>query len=238
LPGRVVWFYMHLYTGLIAHIQPVTVVLRATVEQPPTNLSLNFVVSPGEVDDRWTLYSIKDASVGANLLSLVLEAQQRALGMLSRGIDVFDEGRQGNRAFAIPVELDLSAMDARQLVRPFGGVRIDRLRFVLLAHVHQWRFEHDRGHGLDLAVAIEHYITRERRIMAKAKNDDKVTVTELRKTPATFGDDPDILKNGVLFRLIAEPWVNMPDIEGAPVPAKQVTFRLPDWVVDVSNRPT
>ena len=39
-----------------------------------------------------TLYSVVDGSRGANLTSLIVEAQQRALGLLSRSVELFDDG--------------------------------------------------------------------------------------------------------------------------------------------------
>jgi hypothetical protein len=56
---------------------------------------------------------------------------------------------------------------------------------------------------------------------------------------ARDADDPEVLRNGCLFKVIMEAWVTPPKVEVAKaVRAGNVTFRLPDWEVSVQRPPT
>jgi hypothetical protein len=208
LPGRVVWFYLHFYGAQITAVAPRQAQLIATVPDPPSSVSLELVFRPdGQLDEAMTLRSIVDGSAGPNLLTLVAEARLRALHWLSRSVGLLDAGGDSaSRAFVIPLVLNLAGSPYRDLPRQFGLMRLRELAMDLTVSVTQSRFEHDRGKGLDLALAVENYVTRQRSVVTRQTDSSDVVVQELTD-PQSTETDGDVLENGTLMRIFLEPSV-------------------------------
>jgi hypothetical protein len=137
LPGRVVWFYLHIYAAQVGAFQQVAQLIT-TVPDPPSSIELPLVFRPdGQLDDAMTLHSIANGGGGPNLLSVVAEARQAALQWLSPGIGLFEEGEDASRAFLIPIDIDLSGTPFRDLHRPYGVIRLERVAVDLIATVSQ-----------------------------------------------------------------------------------------------------
>lgn len=236
-PGRHVWFHLHYYAGTPQNLDLGPGELLAFGPNPPRNMDLNLVIGKDEPHDpALTLHSLLDGSAGPNLVSVVIEARNRALELLSRSIDTWDVEAEGEtKGFLIPVELDFSAQPHDHLLRSFGALRVRRLKFDLLATVSQSRFETDRGARLDLALAVENYVTRARQVVTRGGGDQVMRIYPLGDNPAHGDpDDPEILQNGDLFKVVLEAWVTAPAVESA-APTATVSFLLPDWDVGVTR---
>ena len=181
------------------------------------------------------LHSLVDGSTGPNLVSVVVEARNRALELLSRSIQTWDVGAEGEtKGFLIPLELDFSAQFHDHLLRSYGALRVRRLKFDLLATVSQNRFEADRG-GLDLALAVENYVTRAKQVVTRVGADQALRIYPFEGDAAQGDlDDPEILQNGALLKVILEAWVTAPAVETA-APTAAVSFRLPEWFATVTR---
>jgi hypothetical protein len=154
-----------------------------------------------------TLRLIVDGSAGPNLLTLVAEARLRALHWLSRSVGLLDAGGDSaSRAFVIPLVLNLAGSPYRDLPRQFGLMRLQELAIDLTVSVTQSRFEHDRGKRLDLALAVENYVTRQRSVVTRQTDSSDVVVQELTE-PQSTEKDGDVLENGTLMRIFLEPSV-------------------------------
>lgn len=234
LPGRLVWFTWHFYSAQVLRTLPGAARLASIVEQPPLNVGLTLEITRDAVlSEDMTLHSVIDGASGPNLISLVLEARRRAIEILAQDITVFADGAEANRSFLLWIELDLLAYEYRQLIRPYGGLQFETLVIELLVNVKQSRFEVDRGQRVDLALAVENFVTRQRSVAVKGSAETSTRVVDLPE-PDEPTDGTDILQNGSLFRVITEPWVDIPP-SIAPVESKvMVRFRLPDWVAKFS----
>jgi hypothetical protein len=237
LPGRMVWFYLHYYGSRFTNLDFGPVMLVSLVSDPPGDLGINLVIGKDQPHDpSLTLHSVTDGSPGPNLSSLLIEARNRTLEILSGSIEAWDVETEGEtKAFRIPLELDLSGQEHRQLMRNFGALRLDGVRTDLVATVTQSRFEADRGVGLDLALAVENYVTNARRFVARrdAGSDLSVMPANESADPAD-PPDPEVLQNGVVMKVILEAWVAAPDVQSA-VSTAAVAFRLPDWKMTIAQ---
>jgi hypothetical protein len=236
-PGRLVWFYLHFYAGTPENLDfgPVEL-LHFGSETPPTNVALNLVIGKDQPHDpSQILYSVRDGSPGPSLVSVVVEARNRALDLLSRSIGAWDVDVEGEtKGFRIPIELDLTAEPHRELRRSDGLIRLERLKLDLLATVSQSRFEFDRGSGFDLALAVENFVTRARRVVTR-REDQKMEIYPIDDSrPAPDPDDPEILQNGILLKVVLEAWVTAPAVTAA-APTAAVAFRLPEWEASVTR---
>jgi Restriction endonuclease len=232
LPGRVIWFYMHYYGAQIKDFTN-SAELLATVPNPPSTVNLQLIFRPdGSLDEALTLRSLTGAGTGPNLMTLIGEAQQRAMGALADKIELFADGEDGARlVFAVPLELDLSALEHRHLVQPYGFLKIDRITMHLLVTVTQSRFEFDRGRELDLALAVENYVTRQRSVVVRHPDSRDMAIHDLQDDGPSEQDRSEALMNGTLLRIFLEPWVQPDPVVGNPKRTSGIVFAPPDWTV-------
>jgi hypothetical protein len=206
LPGRVVWMHLQFYTAEIHELKPEAVLL-ATVPDPPTNLALDLHIRPdGQQDPALTLHDTTNAIAGPNLLAVLHQARHAALTQLAPQLGLLDDGADATRSFIIPLQIELAGAKHRDLRHPFGILRLERLRAELHVLVSQSRLEVDRGGQLDLALAVENYLTRKRSVVTRPAAGGALTVGELPGSQPP-GPDDDVLENGSLFQIFAEPWV-------------------------------
>jgi hypothetical protein len=236
-PGRVVWFYLHYYAGILQNLDFGPGELLAFGDKPPENMELNLVIGKDQPHDpSLTLHSLADGSTGPNLVAVVIEARNRVLELLSGSIEAWDVDAEGEtKGFLIPIELDFSARPHDHLLRSYGALRVRRLKFDLLATVSQSRFETDRGAGLDLALAVENYVTRAKQVVTRRGADEVMRIYPLEGDAARSDpDDSEILQNGALLKVILEAWVAAPTVTAA-APTAAVAFRLPEWDLSITR---
>jgi hypothetical protein len=206
LPGRVVWMHLQVYTAELHDLKP-EAVLFAALSDPPAELSLDLRIRPdGRQDPALTLHDITDASAGPNLLAVLHQARHAALTGLAPQLGLLDDGADATRSFIIPLQIELGGAKHRDLRQPLGIVRLERLHADLHVFVSQSRLEVDRGGQLDLALAVENYLTRKRSVVTRPAAGGALTVGELPESQAP-GPDDDVLENGSLFQIFTEPWV-------------------------------
>jgi Restriction endonuclease len=228
LPGRAVWLYLHLYAARFENLQP-DAELMAIVPNPPNTLDLNLNIGPGS--DRDPAHILQAAGAGAkgpNLLTLLYEARDRILRRLASQIRLMDDGAEVSRAFRVPVEIKLTDYPFREIPNAFGYLRLGRLSFELLAVVSQSRLDFDRGKGLDLALAVENYITRERdRVIRRGEATDLEVVEVAERAEDAEGE---ALENGTVFQVFTEPWVDVGALGTGPEALDAVSFDASDLV--------
>ncbi len=234
LPGRAVWFYMHLYTAKIDNFKPEAKLL-ATVPNPPTSLNLQITIGKDqELDEALALHSLGNGRRGPNLMSLIFEARSRTLEWLSKSVGLFSDGANSTKSFTVPMELDLSQFPYREMIRSYGLLRFDQIALDLVVNVSQSRLEFDRGKGLDLALAVENYVTRQRSVVTRRANSSEVAVVDLKGAQPSEEVDDDVLENGTLFQVFTEPWVDPGAVEDGSQRTKSIAFKLPNWDITLS----
>lgn len=239
-PGRVIWFWMHYYSGQMTSISSGRVEFLSSGD-PPEHLALDLRIGPDvPPNPATTLFSISDGSPGPNLLDLFLEARARVLKIISQEhATVFEDGTDGAlKAFMVPVRLDLSRFPYRDIRQQFGLGRLEAISMELLVTVTQRRFEYDRSADLDLAVAVENFMTRQRQVVTRSGGTDSVDVFEIADEDDRDGAaDDTVLENGMLMQIFLEAWVNTSPLTTPPRLTRSVAFELPDWDVVISEGP-
>jgi hypothetical protein len=228
LPGRAVWLYLHLYAARIENLQP-DAELMAVVPNPPKTLGLNLKIGPGS--DRDPAHILQAAGAGANgpnLLTLLYEARDRVLRDLAGQIRLLDNGGEISRGFRVPVEIDLTDYPFREIPNAFGFLRLSQLKFELLVVVAQSRLDFDRGKGLNLALAVENYVTREHNRVIRRGEDTDLEVVEVAEREE--GTDGEALENGTVFQVFTEPWVDVGALGADPKTLDAVCFAASDLV--------
>jgi hypothetical protein len=127
-----------------------------------------------------TLYSVVDGEFGPSLITVMLKARERALDQLAKGQNIFSRLENAEKFMLMLIELDLASFAARQLMRQYGAVRLERLGFELVVHIKQARFQQDRGEKLDSPVAGENYVTYQRSVITRSKIQGELGVLSLR----------------------------------------------------------
>jgi hypothetical protein len=239
LPGRQVWFYWHLFMATISSITSGVATLHSVVEQPPKDLKLDIHIEKDSPhDEALALYSVVDGARGPNLAALLLDARVRAMDEVSKAIPVLKDGADGaSLLLVVPITLDLSGFTFRQLLFPYGALRMDRIALMLKMCVQQSRFEIDRGAKYDIALAVENYMTRQRNVVARVGGSAETTLSEPipQRTPNAL--DADVLQNGSLIRVFTDPFVSFEENTDQVGFTNELIFELPTWTVRRGETP-
>jgi hypothetical protein len=233
-PGRVVSFWMHYYNAGFDKLSTKAMLLNFLPE--PVQPKLDIRLTPeGVLDDKLTLVSSDAQQRGPNLLSVLIEARTRVLDLVSKGIPtLIGDGQDGSElALRVPVEINFSRSSTRSLVVEGGRLDIESMSGDFLVTVMQQNFKHDRGQNLNLALAVEHLMTRQRQVVVRPKVGEGVGVYELQDR----SEVDDAVTPDTLFRLFLEPWVGLGEVKAKVVRGNAVRFELPDWTTRVTERP-
>jgi len=233
LPGRQIWFYWHLFCATIHSIAPGIANLLSVVEKPPQDLKFDIrIAKDSPHDEAFTLYSVEDGATGPNLTSLLLDARIRAMQEVSNAIPLLQEGANGAKLLlTTPVTLNLVDYPFRQLLYPYGALRVDQLSMTLKISIHQTKFEFDRGAKYDIALAVENYMTRQRNVVSRINGSSETTLSTPIPSNPSSEQGVDILQNGSLMRIFADPFVAVEEEAGQVGFTNEIIFDLPNWGV-------
>lgn len=240
LPGRKIWFYMHLYCAKIDSIAPGSANLLSVVEKPPPNLKLDIHIDKNSShDEALTLFSMEDGARGPNLASLLLDARIRAMTEVSKAVPLLKEGADGARLLLMtPVTIDLNGYAYRQLLYPYGALRMDRLAMTLKISVQQTKFEFDRGAKYEIALAVENYVTRQRNAVARVAGSSALRLSDPLANNEAKAPEADVLQNGSLMRIFTDPFVTFDENVDQVGFTNEIIFDLPTWGVRRGATPT
>jgi hypothetical protein len=230
LPGRKIWFYMHYWYASIESIMPGKANLLSVVDIPPKDLKVDVQIFPDSPhDEALTLYSVTSGERGPNLASLILDSRVRAMQAVANAVPVLEGGVDGSKLILLtPVTLELEDYEFRQLLYPYGGLRMPRIGMRLKMAVHQTKFEFDRGTKYDFALAVENFVTRQRNVVARVAGTSDTTVSP--PLASSQGDAAsDVLQNGSLLRVFTTPFVPFPGDADQVGCTNEIIFELPSW---------
>jgi hypothetical protein len=233
-PGRIVSFWMHYYNAAFDKLDTAGAFLSFLPQPVQPNVDLR--LSPeGLLDDKLTLVSPDARQGGPNLLSVLIEARKRVLDLVSSGITgLIGDGQDGAElAVRVPVKIDFSKSPTRSLLIDGGRLDIGSMIGDLLVTVTQSNFQHDRGKNVNLARAVEHFMTQQRQVVVRARPGDGVTVYELNDVSEDGNDGNDVVTPNTLLGIFLEPWVNLGAITTPVESGNAVHFDLPDWTTTV-----
>ncbi len=238
-PGRLVSFWMHFYNASFGELNMESELLSFV--SPPVVPRFDFRITPeGLLDDKLTLVSLDLDRRGPNLLSVLVDVRGRVLKLVRDGVDgLVPGGDKADLAIDVPVEIDLSLSPTRSLLVEGGRLDIGRITANLLVTIDQTHFEHDRGQNLDVALAIEHFVTKQKQIVIRHRDREHVDVFNLQHE---LGEPPDdVMTPDTLLRIELEPWVNPSPPKSEIRPGNRTRFEMPadgssEWRIIVTER--
>ncbi len=231
LPGKVIHFYMHLYSGRMNQFNMSNCKMIPLMERYPSKINLNILIQKEQqFEEGLYLYSIKNGEKGLHLISLLLDFRIKTMRMISNSITVLENGKDGATLVVLSdVEIDFSGYPFRQLKYPFGIVELDKLEFKFLTHVSQTTFHFDRGERYDFALVVENYISKQRNVVSKTIDDSNIELSEQLKEKLL--DEKisrgDILTNNSILKVFTEAWVDVKlTVEEKVVTTQKIKFKL------------
>jgi len=199
LPGRHVRVILHTIVGQLEGVHfPRATKMGPSGWQPEVRLTLSRS-APAEKSDETLLYA-PDGTTGPSLEKTVLTIRDEAIKRVGNAVPMLpDEGReQVVHTYATEVRAILSEKWPFREIR-FPGNKsliISEIRATACTHVIQEVIERDRGKGLDLAVALEDYLTGQRKRAVLASGDSRVSITDIEapKKPS----EPAVVNGSIL----------------------------------------
>jgi hypothetical protein len=238
-PGRHVSFWMHLYAASFGRLNFEAKLL--SIGPAPVAPQLNLGFRPdGQLDDQLTLVSPTGSERGPNLMTVLAEARQRVLKLVSDGVTgLIGNGQDADElTLRVPVIIDFTQAPMRSLVVTDGRFDIEAVKGELLVKISQTQFSHDRGQGLDLALAVEHFMTRQRQVVIRSKEGEVLqvySVPDQAEHADADADADDVMTPNTLLRIFTEAWVDVGEVKATAPSGNLVRFDLPDWTTTVTE---
>lgn len=240
--GRSFCVYLHMYNAALEYNLRATL-MTAPGLAPPTDLGLVVGFEKDAPEDSAFALRNADGSVDGNLRPIIQEARRRAFQLLMPSVGLMDEGaEEAARRFRMQVEVDFAAAEHRVLHRPYGGVFLNQIELGMDVTVSQSRLDFDRGQYLDLALAVENFVTNKRHVVTKHRDEASLVVRQfVDGDPGEAADVDDeanrLVVNGDVFRVITEIWVGDPEPPAGTefAPTKKVRFVWPSWETTIEE---
>jgi hypothetical protein len=213
LPGRIIHLYMHFISGHSDNITMSDAKLTPIVENYPKSFSIPKIELKKDMEHNieLDLYSIKTGDQKGNFTDVLLKYQEEILHEVSEGMDNTILGKEkSNMIINIPIELDFTGTEFRQLRFKFGAVEVNKVEANLKMFISQSIFHSDRAEDLDYALMVENYVNRQM-IIASKKNDESHTKLSEnlydKFVKETILDKNQVLENNSILKVYAEPYV-------------------------------
>ncbi|QCZ67365.1 hypothetical protein CAI18_23390 (plasmid) [Xanthomonas citri pv. punicae] len=202
-------FIKELHAALAAaelrHVQFTATAIPLIDELEP-DLKLHIHLRPEKaLDPQFDLFSTRTGERGASLVGLLGEAHRLLLSFVSQLKQARDWSHSGVLQLSARAELDLTGTPFCQLRLQKAAVRIQRVGFEFITHISRSEISVDRGANFDFAVMVESFVSEQRLIVQRGKQDSRIHMTAHQ--PGTSTDAP--LENGSIFRMYCSPWTGL-----------------------------
>jgi hypothetical protein len=229
LPGRHVSLYMHILAAEFSQLGLPNVQAIGLIDEFPKTLNLDIQLDKDMAQDSdFDLHSVKTGKRGPNLIGILCDAHGLILGALSKGIGLMDSGKDLTLEMVAVCVIDLSHTDYKQLRLPSVAARLDTIEFKITAHVGQSHLQYDRGANLDFALMVESYVSDQRLIAHRRKDDPGIQFQVVNPNDAKMSSD--VFVNDSLMKVLCSPWVALGT---APADKKAVAAQMLRVLVDV-----
>lgn len=216
LPGRHLHFHVHLAAAELRHVQFAATAIPLIDELEP-DLELHIDLRPEKaLDPQFDLFSTRTGERGTSLVSLLGEAHRLFLSCVSQLKPARDWSQRGILQLSARAELDLTSTPFCQLRLQKAAVRIERVGFEFITHINRSEISVDRGANLDFAVMVESFVSEQRLIAQRGKQDSRVHMHVHEADASTEAP----LENGSIFRMDCSPWTGL----GTGVPAERMSI--------------
>ncbi len=216
LPGRHLNFHVQLAVAELRHVQFAATAIPLIDELEP-DLELHIDLRPEKaLDPQFDLFSTRTGERGTSLVSLLGEAHRLLLSFVSQLKPASDWSQREILQLSARAELDLTGTPFCQLRLQKAAVRIERVGFDFITHISRSEISVDRGANLDFAVMVESFVSEQRLIAQRGKQDSRIHM--LAHQADTSTEVP--LENGSIFRMDCSPWTGL----GTGVPAERMAI--------------
>lgn len=216
LPGQVIEFYLHLVTGTIESITFPGATGVPVVENYPTNYNLTIGLSKDTTfSEEYQLFSVKDGNKGKNLLQYIISARSKLLSYLTKDYFKLNEGKDCTMVITVPVILDFSEFEYRQLRNQYGAINLSKLSFNIKVYLSQSSIKIDRAEKYNIALCIQNYMENQVNLVYQEKGQEGLILTDNiydKIVNIVTSNDNETLQNGSIIKVMCEYWVK-PNLE-------------------------
>lgn len=126
----------------------------------------------------YQLVSINDV-YGKNLIEVLIGVRER---LLKNTCDLFNsimlpEDQEVELADRVRVTIDFREYDCRFLRYMNGMIELGEMSFDLIRHIKQNKMSFDRTASMDMALVVENYITNQKNVVSRKKNENQVQLS-------------------------------------------------------------
>ncbi len=193
LPGRNIHFYQRYWNGSYVQ-QGLNGEVKRSNPEEQSPICFSMPITPESLtDSRFDLYSL-DGERGPNLVSIMKKGHLQILRHLTSRFGLQNDGKDMVVFITMVGKFDFQNAKHRQLRLSEGSIEISDLPFAFNARMSQKELKVDRGASVDMAVALENYLTLTKHSVVKRKEEEKSSLKKM----ANRSPEPEeaVLENG------------------------------------------
>jgi len=193
LPGRKVHFYQRFWNGSYVQ-QGLNGEIKRFSPEEQNAISFSMPITPESLSDsKFDLYSL-EGERGPNLVSVMEKGHLQVLRHLTSRFGLLNDGNDTSVFITMVGKFDFKNAKHRRLKLAEGLIEISDLPFAFNARLDQKELKIDRGASVDMAVALENFLTLTKHSVVKRKEEEKSSLRRM----ANRAPEPEraILENG------------------------------------------
>ena len=209
-PGRFIRLYLQYYSSIFGPFSLENAQFISLTGKKPDKIHINTAIQLSEVQDypsQLNLYA-KQNKMGQNLLRILIDVRNQIVKNISQKINSLFLPENGNPqiVYTYHINLDFKNFPYNNLIYEDGLINFQGVTFELKVVISQNMMEIDRAKSADVMLIVENYITNQRHLAAKRKDESNVKLSEPIVEAKKVAEE-NILKNGSVIKLIMEPYV-------------------------------
>jgi hypothetical protein len=211
-PGRNIFMYLQFFNGRVENLN---VKLKAVITEKPikpesVNIKWDIIIQKDPIyKEEYQLYSFPELKKGPNMAKLIKDVTQEVHNLFFNSFNQLyhPPEKDHEAAYRRNVIMNFDNYPFRFIIHDDLYIEIEKMSFEFLMHVSQTKFQSDRAASADFVLVVENYLTNQKHFVSKAKEEDRVKLSEPFEEKDEKEDDSDVLQNGSIAKISLEQYV-------------------------------
>ncbi len=211
-PGRHILFYTQFFHSKVDDFSIDNPRFFSPLGLRPSNTALKFDIHFSDQQifpEHLNLFSLSEPTKGPNFVKLLIDVRNYTLKQLVEQFNnlMEPENDKPELAYETRVKLDFTNYPFKFFKHEIGYITFDSISFNHHQSITQSKMEFDRAASADFALIVENYITNQKNLASKQKDEEQVKLSEPILPKQEISDDQTV-KNGSVIKITLEHYVS------------------------------
>jgi len=210
-PGRRFTIYIQMFCSRFSNIKLPNLNYFSPQGLPPNNINLDFslvIDKDQKYQDELNIIDMNGV-VRTNLLKVLIQVRSNILKLMSENFGgiISTDDKDSELAYLQKTIINFENTDHKFIKVENGFLIIDSVEFDHEILITESKMHIDRLKNVDFALIIENYITSQKNFVSKAKDDNKIILSDPVKN-LNNNESEGTLKDNSILKIITEPYVS------------------------------